>query len=90
VFAVITTRRNRFAPAVTGIVTVLRAAGSKAWPLDAATVVNADPSVLACTDSVWVRRPHEAGSDSTTRRTSCAVPRSTVIDWGNALFVLSQ
>ncbi len=48
------------------------------------------PSVLPCTDSVWVREPHAVGSRSTSRFTPTPAPRSTWIHCGKALLALSQ
>ena len=43
--------------------------GSNVYPAEPTSVVNVVPSVLPCTDSVWVRAPHDVdgGSFSTTR-----------------------
>ncbi|MGC0407996.1 hypothetical protein RKD31_001239 [Streptomyces sp. SAI-163] len=57
--------------------TVPACAGPKARPSEASRLWKAEPSVLPRRESVWVRLSHPAGSLSTTRSTSRAVPRST-------------
>ena len=88
--AVTLTRTYRADVAGKVIVTVLPVAGLKTRPAEADSVVNEEPLVLPCIDSVCVRVPQPGGSFSTTRLTVAAAPRSTCSHCGNALLTLSQ
>jgi hypothetical protein len=72
--------------------TVLAEAGLNVYVADPTAVPNADPSVLVCTDSVWVRvaQAVDGGSFSVTLPTLYVAPRSTCSHCGKAPFALSQ
>jgi hypothetical protein len=90
VLAVMATRTYRADPAGKLIVTALPLAGLNVWTAEPLRLVNDEPVVLPCTDSVWLRDPQPVGSFSTTWSTLVAVPRSTCAHCGKALFALSQ
>ena len=64
----------------------------KVYVAELTAVLKVEPSVLVCTDRVWVRVAHavDGGSFSVTLPTEYAAPRSTCSHCGNAPFALSQ
>jgi hypothetical protein len=72
--------------------TVLPVAGLNVRPADGTAVLNVVPSVLVCTDRVWVRVAQAAagGSLSAIRSMRVAAPRSTWTHCGNEPLTLSQ
>jgi hypothetical protein len=91
-FAVMLIRTYRAFAAVNGIVTVFPVDGSNVYVDDAARLPNVVPSVLPCTESVWVRvaQAVAGGRFSVTLLTLVDEPRSTCTHCGNAPFALSQ
>src|SRR5688500_16116864 len=79
-------------PAGSPMLTVLPVAGLNVYPDAGTTVVNDEPLVLVCTESVCVRVAHAAsgGSFSAIRPTLVAAPRSTCTHCGNEPLALSQ
>src|SRR5258705_1557486 len=77
---------------VAGSVTLTTLVGEAYVNVPEAMLPKLVPSVLVCTDSVWVRVPHAAdgGSFSVTLPTLYDASRFTCSHCGNALLALSQ
>ncbi len=69
---------------------VIVAVGANVWTAEPTIVVKPVPSVLPCTDRVWVLASQVAGSLSTTWSMLVLAPRSTWAHCGKALLALSQ
>ena len=72
--------------------TVLPVDGSNVYVAEATAVLKFVPSVLVCTESVWVRvaQAVDGGSFRVTLPIAYVAPRSTCSHCGNAPFALSQ